>query len=280
MYRLSYCAIIWQMSKATLYPRIYVHLPFAILAEKLKQVIQLKISPEIYFDADFLDAPDTSRLAMVSDALQDNSLGCTIHGPFMDLCPGAVDKQIRRISLKRYQSLMQIAGQFSPQVVVFHPGYDDLRYGENRELWLYNSLATWNTVLEDAEKYGLTLALENIFEKDPRLLAKLLKTVNSPRLTHCFDVGHYNIFADYPLNDWFNLLGEYITEIHLHDNHGGWDEHLALGEGSIDLPAVFAQLKERNLQPALVIENHQEEQVFLSLKRIENYLETVTLEHG
>jgi sugar phosphate isomerase/epimerase len=260
--------------------KIYVHLPFATLAERLEQVIQLKINPEIYINADFLDSPDTSQLDKVSHALHDNGLGCTIHGPFMDLCPGAVDKIIRQVSLKRYQSLMQIAGQFAPQVVVFHPGYDDLRYGENRELWLENSLTTWNTVLEDAEKYGLTLALENIFEKDPLLLAKLIKTINSPRLTHCFDVGHYNVFADYPLEDWFELMGEHITEIHLHDNHGDWDEHLALGEGAIDLPAIFAQLKKRNLKPTLVIENHQEEHVFLSLERIENYLKTHEQEHG
>ncbi len=174
LYSLSYCAIIWQMSKVPISPRIYVHLPFAVLAERLKQVIQRKINPEIYFNADFLDAPDASLLAKVSDELKDNSLCCTFHGPFMDLSPGAVDKNIRQVSIQRYKSLVHIAGQFAPKVVVFHPGYDDLRYGDNREIWFRNSLATWNTVLEDAEKYGLTLALENIFEKDPLLLAKLL----------------------------------------------------------------------------------------------------------
>ncbi len=71
-------------------------------------------------------------------------------------------------------------------------------------------------------------------------------------------------------------MGKYISEIHLHDNHGERDEHLPLGEGNIDLPAVFAQLKMRNLRPALVIENHQEAHVSLSLERIGNYLETTT----
>jgi sugar phosphate isomerase/epimerase len=191
----------------------------------------------------------------------------------MDLAPGATDKKIHQITLGRFKNLLQIASQFAPRVVVFHPGYNDLYYGENKELWLDNSLVTWNMVLEEAREHGLTLALENIFEKDPLLLAKLIKAIDSPNFTHCFDIGHYNVYADYPLEDWFDLLGPYMTEVHLHDNHGSWDEHLALGEGNINLQALFSQLKKRQMQPALVIEAHTEEHVFLSLDRIRDYLE-------
>jgi sugar phosphate isomerase/epimerase len=252
--------------------QVYVHLPFSILVERLEQVVQARLNPEIHFNADFLDSPSVPQLEQVKHALEDNGLGCTIHGPFMDLCPAAVDKQIGRVTIQRFLGLIQIAAEFAPRVVVFHPGYDDFRYGDSKELWLQNSLRTWNTVLEEAQKHGLTLALENIFDKDPLLLARLIAAVDSPHFTHCFDIGHYNLYADYPLADWFELLGPYMTEIHLHDNHGRRDEHLALGEGSIDLDALFNQLKQRNLQPALVIEAHTEEHVFLSLNRLGRYL--------
>lgn len=254
--------------------RIYVHLPFAMLFEKLEQVIEAKIQPEIYLDAEFLDNPSNAQLERVGRTLSDNGLGCTIHGPFMDLCPAAVDMEIRRVSIKRLLDIVQIARQFKPKVVVFHPGYNDLHHGENKALWLKNSIDTWGKLAEEAQKYGLTLALENIFEKDPLLLAKLLKTINSPHLTHCFDIGHYNIFADYPLADWLDILGPYITELHLHDNNGEWDEHLALGEGSIDIKEIFRHIKERNINPELVIEAHTEERVFLSLSRVGDYLES------
>jgi sugar phosphate isomerase/epimerase len=253
--------------------RIYVHIPFYMLVEKLDMIIRAEIQPEIYFNADVLESPPVAQLEMVKQALQENGLGCTIHGPFMDLCPGAVDKKIRQVTLQRLLSLIRVAAEFSPEVVVFHPGYDDLRYGEAKELWFENSLSTWYTVLEEAQKHGLTLALENIFDKDPLLLARLINTINSPQLTHCFDVGHYNLFSDYPLADWFDLLGPHTVEVHLHDNRGSQDEHLALGDGSVNLVAVFSQLQQRRLQPALTIEAHTEERVFKSLERIGGYLE-------
>jgi sugar phosphate isomerase/epimerase len=253
--------------------RLYVHLPFAILLERLEQVIETKIQPEIYLDADFLDSPPMAQLDRVGRTLADNGLGCTMHGPFMDICPAAVDMEIRRVSIKRLLDVMQIARQFKPKVIVFHPGYNDLHHSENKALWLKNSIDTWGMMADKAQEYGLTLALENIFEKDPLLLAKLFETINSPHLTHCFDIGHYNVFADYPLDDWLDILGSYITELHLHDNNGDWDEHLALGEGSIDIKEIFRHIKERNINPELVIEAHTEEQVFLSLSRVGEYLE-------
>jgi sugar phosphate isomerase/epimerase len=275
--RVSYYVTILQMEishkPANLTSRIYVHVPFAMLLERLKYIERMGLQPEIYINADVLDSPPVSQLKQVERVLRLNKLGCTVHAPFMDLSPGAVDKRIRRLSLERIVGLVRMVAELAPQVIVVHPGYDDLHYGDSQDLWFQNSLETWHTVLEEAQKHKLRLALENIFDKTPLLLAKLIKTLNSQFFGHCFDIGHFNLFADYPLADWFDFLGPHLFELHLHDNNGIKDEHLGLGEGSIDLRMIFGELKIRNLEPILVIEAHTEKQALLSLERIGDYLD-------
>jgi sugar phosphate isomerase/epimerase len=61
-------------------------------------------------------------------------------------------------------------------------------------------------------------------------------------------------------------------EIHLHDNHRQADEHLPLGEGDIDFPAIFSFLRERRLTPILTIEPHLAEHLEPSLKALIQYL--------
>ncbi len=253
------------------YP-VYVHIPFFMLIEKLDLVIEKRINPEIHISGEVLDTVSDKQLSRVINALTRNNLSCTIHGPFMDLAPVAVDKKIREVTRQRLLDTLEIAAMLSPAVLVLHPGYNDLQHGDNKDNWLKNSIATWNIMVKKAEEYRLNIAIENIFDKNPLLLAKLLKEIDSPFLGHCFDVGHYNVFADYPLCDWFNIMGQYIKELHLHDNNGKRDEHLALGDGAVDIPAVFAQLKKHKITPALTIEAHNEKNVFLSLDRLKGYL--------
>lgn len=45
--------------------------------------------------------------------------------------------------------------------------------------------------------------------------------------------------------------------LHLHDNHGLRDEHLAIGQGKIEWPPIFEAIKElynQGLKPELVLE--------------------------
>jgi len=92
--------------------------------------------------------------------------------------------------------------------------------------------------VEAAEKYGVNLALENT-----RFLnynQYLYDRISSPRLAFCYDCGHANCYT--PGEDPFARFGDKMVTMHLHDNHGQRDEHLLIGEGSIDLPFVFRRL--------------------------------------
>ncbi len=250
----------------------YIHVPFKMLPEKLPLIAQHKVNVEILFNANYLDDPLPETEAKVRKFLAAEGLGCTFHGPFMDLSPGAFDLRIREVTCQRFMRVMDIAKDFGPRVIVLHPGYDDLRFGEAKDRWLENSFRTWEVVLSEAEKYKLHIALENIFDKTPEMLLRLLQHFSSPYFGHCLDVGHFNIFANYDLLKWLDELGPYLKEVHLHDNHGQQDEHLAPGEGEIDFPFLFSQLSKRKLSPALTIEAHNQEHALLAIERVNRLL--------
>jgi len=123
--------------------KIHAHVPYGRLAEHLEFAISNRINPEVFFSADALEHLVPEELAALAGALHAAGLNTTIHAPFLDLNPGAVDPSIRAVSRHRIQQVMQAAELLRPQVIVVHPGYDDLRYGNNRLIWLKNSIDFW-----------------------------------------------------------------------------------------------------------------------------------------
>jgi sugar phosphate isomerase/epimerase len=230
------------------------------------------INPEIAFSGDVLDTLDHGELIEISRTLQKNGLRSTIHAPFMDLSPGALDRLVREATRLRFQQTMVGAAILEPTVVVFHPGYDRWRFGSNRDRWLQHSIDTFRPVLEKAKTIGCVVAVENIFEEDPATLRTLLDAVDSPLFRHCFDVGHWNLFSKHSMETWFAELGPYIAEAHIHDNHGKADDHAPLGEATIDF-ALFFQLMTRHAPDAAwTIEAHNREAIERALCNLAPFL--------
>jgi len=56
-----------------------------------------------------------------------------------------------------------------------------------------------------------------------------------------FDIGHAH-HSGIPPERFIELLGHRIEVVHLHDNNGVYDEHLAPGRGSVDFKSVLCKL--------------------------------------
>jgi sugar phosphate isomerase/epimerase len=231
-----------------------------------------RINPEVFFSAQALDHVVWEELSAQARILHAAGLATTIHAPFLDLNPGALDPSIREVTRKRFQQVFQAAEQLKPRVIVFHPGYDELRYGGNRLEWLKNSINFWREFVPRARETGTIIAVENIFEKEPSTLCALLEAVDEPCFRHCFDVGHWNMFTTVTLEEWFATLGRFMVEAHIHDNHGQADEHLPPGEGQIDFKLLFDLLGRHAPDVLYTIEAHTVERMERALKALENYL--------
>lgn len=250
---------------------VFAHIPYPHLSRNLDYLIADRINPEVFFSGDALDALIPEQLAAEAEALAANGLKCTIHAPFMDLNPGSVVRQIRDITLQSFNDVLDAAAILRPEVIVFHPGYDRWRYGDNKDAWLQYSIDSWQAVLERAERIGCFVAVENIFEEEPSTLQALFEAVDSPRFRHCFDVGHWNLFKKAGLEEWFAALGDYIVETHIHDNFGLRDEHAPLGEGNIDFPLFFTLMERYAPQAAWTIEAHSREKLERALHNLQKF---------
>lgn len=252
-------------------PRVHVHLPYKKLLENINYVRERKLDLEIYFDSlalDNISGKDTHNLKWSLDWNPNLSL----HGPFMDMSPGGMDEKVRRLTLERFLHLVEIAEVFKPKVLIFHPGYDMWRFHGHEDQWLENSLKTWSQVLESARKTTASIAIENVFEEDPATIEDLIKEIDSDRFGFCLDTGHFNLFSKRPLKEWIDRLGHRIIEVHIHDNNGTKDEHLAIGDGKMDFDLFFRLLKGFQNMPLLTIEVRSKEAVEKSIEKVKSFL--------
>ena len=110
--------------------KIHAHVPCLRLSDNLEYILQRRINPEIYFSSEALDALTCGDLSTAAEQLHNAGLSTTIHAVFLDLNPGALDSTIREATRWRFQQVFQAAEILRPQVIVFHPGFDELRYGD------------------------------------------------------------------------------------------------------------------------------------------------------
>ena len=250
--------------------RVQVNAPFQQLVDGyLDLFLRCRINPEIGFDASVLDRRDELPLEQVARLFEEDGRSVTLHGPFMDLAPGALDDRIREVTARRLLETMELVPLFRPLSVVFHVGYDDRCYNDYRREWLAGSLATWEPIARRAEGLGVMISLENVYEQTPDMIVALLDSLSSRNMGFCLDVGHQNAFSTMPLAEWLKVLGSRLREVHLHDNNGRGDDHGPIGIGTVAFPTLFAYLVETGLRPLITLEPHAEASLWKSLEALE-----------
>ena len=160
------------------------------------------------------------------------------HAPFAELCPAAIDPLVREVAKRRYLQAAALAKRYGAEKMVVHSGFIPLVYYP--EWFAPQSAAFWREFLNDVD--GLTLCVENVMETSPDALRQIAEQVNDPRLRICFDVGHAFCQSG-ELAPWLDALAPYSSHVHLHNNHGTFDEHLGLPDGTLDMAAVIRQLE-------------------------------------
>lgn len=244
-------------------PRINVHIPYKRIAGNLDVIREKRLDLEIYVSAEDLDSAGDSAFTELRDAL-DHAPRLSIHAPFMDLSPAAVDPMVREVTLRRYNQTLRVCEILKPEIMVCHSGYDKWRFNGHRDIWLKGWLQTWE-VLQPVLSPGLRIAIENIFDDTPEPLGMLMDHLPADRAGICFDTGHHNLFSQVPLSDWIDRLGPRIIETHLHDNFGQKDDHLPVGTARFDFPAYFRLLKAGGFTPVFTIETHDRPRIEESL---------------
>ena len=113
-------------------------------------------------------------------------------------------------------------------------------------------------VLELGEQYGVQVLIENVGLRPKQSLLFDLPEFMAllelfPEAGVLLDTGHANV------NGWdipavVKTLGKRLVACHLHDNSGLGDEHLPIGQGSIDWEAYFKAIKKHAPKAIQVLE--------------------------
>ena len=186
------------------------------------------------------------------------------HGPFLDLYLNSPDPEVRRVAARRIERALAVADELGLRFIVFHTNcLPMMTHAEYYENWVRSHAEFWG---EMVERYGTTVVLENMWDKTPEHIARVLDGVGSPRLKACLDTGHHLLFSRESLERWFEVLGDRIAYLHLTDNLGDEDSELALGTGLVDWAEVTKLVARYGEEPPAVIETPTIERIRASLR--------------
>ena len=257
------------MPTTSLKSRCFVNAPFRYLQENLSRFISEGLQPEIGLEGDVLYTVQRQEFAAVAEKLAAHNLACTLHAPFFELYPGSLDAEIRRVSRSKIRQAFELIPVFQPKSIVCHLGFEENKHGYKPDEWFKYSLEGWQEFLAIATEHDTPLMLENTYEQGPAQHRQMLAALASPYARFCLDVGHVLAFAKKNWHDWLPELEPWLGQLHLHDNHGIRDTHLAVGQGIFDFAGFFSYLRERRLSPIITLEPHQENGVKESLKALD-----------
>lgn len=241
---------------------IHSTVPFPLLKEKttVDRLSRAGVGPEIYFSGSTLDRLAPEAAEAVAESLRAGGIASsTFHAPFNDICPGARDEEIRRVTVRRLCQAVSLAPLFRPLGIVMHGGYSEWLFDFNTEAWLEGAKKTFSEIAESAEAAGIDIFLENVFDEVPDHLLRLHEAVGSKRLGFCFDAGHAVLFSRLPVQSWLTAFGADLREMHIHDNRGLRDDHLPVGEGTINFRGILLAAVDAGARPILTVEPHRED---------------------
>ncbi len=263
------------MFAAQLKTPLFANIKISDMAKRFRLFKELGIFPEIYIDSNSLEQISHSALGELSGMLRANSMVSTLHAPFWDLSLGSIDNEIRKLSVKRIITSLNIAKTLNAKNVVIHSGYSQVSYiSASESEWNSRFHSSLAEILDYACSFEVSVSLENVYEPDLNFFISACETFKKQGLGICFDCGHYNAYAGpSSLEEWLCSLAPYLKELHLHSNNGCSDEHLAVERGTVDFEKIFKILVEKKVKPILTIENKNDDYLVESVKilRSEKY---------
>lgn len=126
------------------------------------------------------------------------------------------------------------------------------------EFWELN-LKFMRELLAFAKDLDVTICLENMPFKQlplskPEEILNFVREVNDENFKICLDTGHVSVFGELDLAEEVRRLGSEIKVLHVHDNDGKGDKHMAPYFGVIDWADFGKALKEIGFDGVISLE--------------------------
>jgi sugar phosphate isomerase/epimerase len=235
--------------------RLSVALPPRMAPRRMSFLNTYGLGVEVMlYDTNWICNWPKDKMTQMGRRLRELDIDVSVHGPVHDLNPGSLDIVIRDYTQHCFFKTLAICQALGAKNLILHLGINPLLPESALDKWLTDSIRTWSPIVELAKQLHITLQLENMFLPSPGFIVALKQGLASETVKYCFDVAHYHVYTSVALEQWLDELGGDIVEMHLNDNLGADDEHLALGAGSIDFRNIFQQVSARRIKPRFTLE--------------------------
>lgn len=225
------------------------------LEEKFDSIARAGFHPEVRMtDVEHLMRVPDADVARMRTLIESRHLSTFTHGPFLGLDVASLNGHIARYSAECVERGCEVTAGLGGSTMVVHTNYSPFYSREGLREWLGNWGERMGAVLAKAARLGVRVALENAWEERPEALARLVDVLPPGAAMVCLDTGHINAFSRRPVRRWWDVLGDRVVALHLHDNDGSSDDHLPPGRGIFDFPALAEILRGRDPLPLMTFE--------------------------
>lgn len=235
---------------------------------------------EIFCQKEHFDYTDRSRVREISSWFREHpDMLHSMHSPMYSepdygrhMAPPVNlvdnDKRQRVAAMDEIKRAIEFAEQVPFRFLIQH-------LGVSKEKWEPRKLEYAITSLEHlrffAKPLGVTVLAENIANEiaTPERLQEIVAMAHFEDIGFCFDIGHAHFGNG--VRQSFETMKDRIRSTHLHDNHGERDEHLWIGEGTIDWDEAMSLLRTAPHVPAMLLEISGEQQKEISAGASESF---------
>lgn len=147
---------------------------------------------------------------------------------------------------------VEACGMLGIRTIVVHTSISKTHlYPEAKDAYFEYNREFLRGMLEEAEKYGVMVCAENTSEKNmgnqyfprtPEELNEFVEYVNHPLLKCCWDTGHSVMEGYGDQYDLIKKLGGNLQAVHIHDNCGLKDQHIAPYCGNLQMDSFIKGL--------------------------------------
>lgn len=199
-----------------------------------------------------------SKRTAIVQALKSSGLGLVCHLPTF-LTTADLTESLRQASVMEMHHSLDVAADLGAKKVVLHPSMAGGMGAHILDTVKGHAFDFIAGMVIAAQRLDITICLENMFPRnrlgvEPDDFAELFRLFPSLKLT--LDTGHANIDdrRGRRLKALVERFGERIGHLHISDNSGRLDDHLAVGQGTVNFADLVPRLKAIGYDGTLTLE--------------------------
>lgn len=163
-----------------------------------------------------------------------------------------------RYTFTRMEGVLESCQKLGCPYMVLHTNVTALPLTGDLQMLRERGIQRIAKVAEIAEKYGVTICVENVGTVYRKTLlytydAFLDLFRQLPQVDALIDVGHAHI-NQWNIPELIDALGTRIKGMHLHDNFGVRDVHIRMGSGTVDFEGIREAVSRLEEAPNLIVE--------------------------